>query len=168
MTTLQIRAAESSDLAAIVSIYNHFVSATHITFDLEPFTVEGRNEWFSHYSRAGRHRLLVAHDAGRLVGYASSSRYRPKAAYDTSVETSVYVDRAESRHGIGSGLYRTLFESLEGEDVHRAYAGIALPNDASIALHERFGFRRVALFTEQGRKLGRFWDVAWYEKPIGA
>jgi phosphinothricin acetyltransferase len=60
-----------------------------------------------------------------------------------------------------------LFKFLEGEDVHRAYAGIALPNPASIGLHERFGFKRVAHFTEQGRKFGRYWDVAWYEKPIG-
>jgi phosphinothricin acetyltransferase len=70
--------------------------------------------------------------------------------------------------GAGSRLYDGLFKALEGEDVHRAYAGIALPNPASIALHERFGFKRVAHLTEQGRKFDRFWDVAWYEKPIGA
>jgi phosphinothricin acetyltransferase len=69
--------------------------------------------------------------------------------------------------GAGSRLYEGLFKSLEGQDVHRAYAGIALPNPASIGLHERFGFKRVAHFTEQGRKFGRYWDVAWYEKPVG-
>ena len=70
--------------------------------------------------------------------------------------------------GAGSKLYTELFRSLENEDVHRAYAGVSLPNPASIALHERFGFKRVAHFTEQGRKFGRYWDVAWYEKPLGA
>jgi len=69
--------------------------------------------------------------------------------------------------GAGSKLYAELFRALEAEDLHRAYAGIALPNPASIALHERFGFKRVAHFTEQGRKFGRYWDVDWYEKPLG-
>src|SRR5690242_4347674 len=68
---------------------------------------------------------------------------------------------------VGTRVYEELFSSLKGEDVHRAYAGIALPNQASIALHERFGFKRVAHFTEQGRKFDRFWDVGWYEKPLG-
>ena len=68
--------------------------------------------------------------------------------------------------GAGSRLYEGLFKALAGEDVHRAYAGIALPNPASVGLHERFGFKRVAHFTEQGRKFGQFWDVVWYEHPL--
>jgi phosphinothricin acetyltransferase len=102
-----------------------------------------------------------------VVGFARSGRYRPRPSYDTTVETSVYVDPASLGRGIGGALYRALFEALEDEDVHRAIAGIALPNDASVALHERFGFRRVAHFSEQGRKFGRYWDVDWYERPVG-
>jgi len=68
---------------------------------------------------------------------------------------------------VGTRLYAALFESLREQDIHRAFAGIALPNPASVALHERFGFKRVALFTEQGRKFDRYWDVAWYEKALG-
>ena len=105
---------------------------------------------------------------GLDVGFASSSRFRPKPAYETSVETSVYLAPDSVGRGAGTRLYEGLFKALEGEDVHRAYAGIALPNPASIGLHERFGFKRVAHFTEQGRKFGRYWDVAWYEKQIGA
>src|SRR5690348_6104384 len=144
-----------------------YVTTTHITFDLEPVTMDGRREWFSHYQASGRHRLLVAVASHRqVIGYASSSSFRAKPGYDTSVETSIYLVPEATGLGVGTRLYQGLFDSLAGEDVHRAYAGIALPNPASIALHERFGFKRVALFTEQGRKFERYWDVAWYEKAF--
>lgn len=162
-----IRPATEDDLESINDVYNHYVRETHVTFDDEPMTMGARQEWFSHYASQGPHRLLVASDDGAVVGYASSSRYRPKPGYVTSVETSIYIAPDSVGKGIGATLYAALLQALDGEDVHRAYAGIALPNPASIALHERFGFRRVALFTEQGRKFGRFWDVAWFEKPLG-
>src|SRR5205085_1152456 len=124
-------------------------------------------EWFSHYGTTGRHRVLVALEGERVIGYATSSRFRPKAGYITSVETSIYLAPDAIGKGAGTRLYETLFQSLQGEDIHRAYAGIALPNPKSITLHERFGFKRVALYSEQGRKFGRYWDVAWFEKPLG-
>jgi phosphinothricin acetyltransferase len=164
---VQVRDALEEDLAAVNDVYNHYVTASHCTFDVEPLSLERRREWFTHYGHHGRHRLLVAVEEGRVVGYASSSRFRAKPAYDTSVETSVYVAEEAQGKGIGARLYERLFKALAGADVHRAYAGIALPNPASIALHERFGFKRAALFTEQGRKFDRYWDVAWYEKPLG-
>ena len=163
---LQVRPATGDDLEAVNDIYNHYVAESHITFDVEPVSMEQRREWFTHYTPAGRHRLFVAEDGGRVVGFASSSRFRPKPGYLTSVETSVYLEPDATGRGAGSRLYESLLKSLEGEDVHRAYAGIALPNPASIALHEKFGFKRVAHFTEQGRKFGRYWDVAWFEKPL--
>lgn len=162
-----IRPAAEDDLDAINDVYNHYVRETHITFDDEPMTMGARREWFSHYAREGRHRLLVAVDNAVVVGYAASSRFRPKPGYLTSVETSIYLAPDSVGRGIGARLYTALFKTLEGEDVHRAYAGIALPNPASVALHERFGFKRVAHFTEQGRKFGRYWDVVWFERPLG-
>ena len=164
----QVRPGREADLEALNDLYNHYVRETHYTFDLEPLGMEWRREWFAHYAETGPYRLFVAVDGGRLVGFASSSRFRPKRGYDPSVETSVYIAPDMTGRGAGSRLYTELFRALEGEDVHRAYAGITLPNPASIALHERFGFRRAAHFTEQGRKFGRYWDVAWYEKPLGA
>lgn len=164
--SVQVRVARAADLEALNDIYNHYVRESHVTFDLEPMTMGSRREWFSHYGTEGRHRLFVALRDDIVVGYASSSRFRPKPGYDTSVEASVYLAPDAIGRSIGSKLYFELFRSLEGEDVHRAYAGIALPNPSSIALHERFGFKRVAHFTEQGRKFGRYWDVAWYEKPV--
>ena len=162
-----VRAATEDDLEAINDLYNHYVSETHTTFDDEPMSMQARKEWFSHYATEGRHRLLVATDDGRVIGYASSSRFRPKPGYLTSVETSIYVAPDSVGKGVGSTLYRALFKALEGQDLHRAYAGIALPNPASVALHETFGFKRVAHYSEQGRKFGRYWDVDWFERPLG-
>ncbi len=163
-----VRAAAEGDLEALNEIYNRYVTEAHYTFDIESMTMEARREWFGHYAETGPHRVLVALSDDAVIGYASSSRFRPKVGYNTSVETSIYLAPEAIGHGIGSRLYERLFRALEDEDLHRAYAGIALPNPASIALHERFGFKRVAHFTEQGRKFGRYWDVAWYEKPLGA
>jgi phosphinothricin acetyltransferase len=163
-----VRPAGREDLAALNDIYNGYVSRSHATFDVEPTSMEWRHEWFGHYALGGRHRLLVAIAGDGVIGYASSSRFRPKPAYETSVEVSIYLAGGSVGRGVGTRLYSSLFEALAEEDVHRAYAGISLPNPASVALHERFGFKQVAHFTEQGRKFGRYWDVAWYEKPLGA
>jgi len=164
---VSIRPAVIEDLAGLNDVYNEYVLTTHYTFDIEPMTIEARREWFTHYSTSGRYRVLVAVRDGSVVGYATTSRFRPKPAYQTSVETSIYLAAGATGAGVGTRLYQELFRHLDGEDVHRAYAGIALPNPASIALHERFGFKKVAHFTEQGRKFERYWDVAWFEKALG-
>jgi phosphinothricin acetyltransferase len=167
-TGVKVRPAAADDLSAVNDIYNQYVVEAHYTFDVEPMSMEARHEWFTHYGETGRHRLLVAVSEARVIGYACSSRFRSKPAYETSVETSVYLASDAIGRGAGALLYEKLFKALEGEDVHRAYAGIALPNPASVGLHERFGFKRVGHFTEQGRKFGRYWDVAWYEKPLSS
>lgn len=164
--TPTIRAAEAADLAAIVDIYNHYILTTAITFDVEPYTVETRRPWFEQFKPAGRHRLFVAAAGGRVLAYAGTLRYRPKAAYDTSVEVTAYCAPDATGQGLGSLLYEELFRAIAGEDVHRALAGITEGNPASIAFHERFGFRQSGRFTEQGRKLGRYWDVIWMERPL--
>jgi phosphinothricin acetyltransferase len=161
-----VRAGRVEDLAAVNEIYNHYVLETAITFEIEPVTMDARREWFGHYAPTGRHRLFVAAAGDDVVGFATSGGWKPRAAYETSVEVTVYLDPGSVGRGLGSQLYATLLTALEPEDVHRAYGGIAMPNPASVALHERFGFRRVAYFTEQGRKFGRYWDVAYYEKAL--
>jgi phosphinothricin acetyltransferase len=160
-----VRPATQGDLAAINDIYNHYVRTSHATFDLEEHDLAMRRAWLEERSSAV-HRVLVAEREDRVLGYASSGPHRPKAAYETSVETSVYVAPDATGVGVGTALYGGLLEALGGTGVHRALAGIALPNDASIALHVAFGFRLVGRFTEQGRKFGRYWDVAWYERPM--
>lgn len=165
---VQVRPGIEADLSALTAIYNHYVRETAITFDTAVFTPEERRPWLLSHREDGPHRLMVATDAetGRILGYATSSPHRPKPAYGTSVETSVYVAPGAGRRGIGTLLYDALFKALATEDVHRAYAGIAQPNAASAGLHARFGFRYVGTFREVGRKFGRYWDVAWYEKPL--
>ncbi|GES33835.1 N-acetyltransferase family protein [Streptomyces angustmyceticus] len=108
----------------------------------------------------------AGHPGGALLGYATSSAFRPKAAYAPSVEVTVYCAPHAAGRGIGTLLYTSLFRALADEDVHRAYAGITQPNAASTRLHTRFGFRHVGTFTEVGRKFGRYWDVAWYQKDL--
>ena len=165
--TAEVRPATEADLRALTEIYNHYVATTHVTFDLHPFTVGQRRDWFGRYASTGSHRLLVAARGPEVAGYATSGRFRAKAAYDTSVETTIYLHPDAVGAGIGRQLYAALFEELAGEDVHRAYAGIALPNDASLALHRAFGFAPIGTFREVGRKFGRWWDVTWLERPVG-
>ncbi|MGP3983763.1 GNAT family N-acetyltransferase [Streptomyces sp. KR80] len=170
MPDVQVRPGEEDDLQALTDLYNHYVRQTPITFDTVPFTPEQRRPWLDSHPKDGPHRLLVAQEEcpkGRILGYATSSPFRPKAAYDTSVEVSVYCAPDAGRRGIGTRLYTALFKALEGEDLHRAYAGLTAPNEASARLHARFGFRLVGTYREVGRKFGRYWDVDWYEKPLG-
>ncbi|MFE7109236.1 GNAT family N-acetyltransferase [Streptomyces sp. NPDC057575] len=171
-TEVQVRPGIEGDLVALTDIYNHYVRETAVTFDTTPFTPEQRLPWLRSHPEDGPHRLLVARDVrvagpASVLGYATSSAFRPKAAYATSVEVSVYCAPWATGRGIGTLLYTALFEALAGEDLHRAYAGVALPNDASVRLHERFGFRHVGTYAEVGRKFGAYWDVAWYERRLG-
>jgi phosphinothricin acetyltransferase len=166
MGTIRIREASPTDLPAITEIYNYYIIHTPVTFDLEPYTPEQRGAWFDGHCDGKRYRLLVAEDDGRVVGYAGTGRFRDKRAYDTSVEASIYCEPEARGRGIGSLLYKALFEAIAKEDINRILGGITLPNDASMALHRRFGFSQVALFTQNGRKFGRYWDVAWYERPL--
>ncbi|MGN5633773.1 N-acetyltransferase family protein [Streptomyces sp. AC154] len=178
-TEAQVRPGIEGDLEALTDIYNHYVRETALTFDTAPFTPGQRLPWLRSHPVDGPHRLLVAQDvrnvdapgAGgpvpRILGYATSSAFRPKAAYSTSVEVSVYCAPGAAGRGIGTLLYAALFEALAGEDLHRAYAGITQPNEASVRLHDRFGFRHLGTYAEVGRKFGRYWDVAWYEKHLG-
>jgi phosphinothricin acetyltransferase len=161
-----IRAALESDLAAANDICNHYVRTSHVTFDLEPTSLEARHRWFDD-RRQGRHRVFVAEMGGRVAGFASSGPHNARGGYETTVDTNVYVAPDSVGSGIGRRLYAALFDALRDQDLHRALAGIAQPNAASVALHLRFGFRRVAHFSEQGRKFGRFWDVDWYERALG-
>ncbi|UXX94900.1 GNAT family N-acetyltransferase [Streptomyces sp. AD2-2] len=169
---VQVRSGVEGDLDALTAIYNHYVRETPITFDTAPFTPEERRPWLLSHPEDGPYRLKVAADgtfqgnSQRILGYATSSPYRAKPAYSTSVEVTVYLAPDAGGRGIGTLLYEDLFASLAGEDVHRAYAGIAQPNEASTRLHERFGFRHVGTYREVGRKFGRYWDVAWYEKEL--
>lgn len=166
MDGVAIRPGRADDLPALTELYNHYVRETPITFDLEPFSEAGRREWLRGFAETGRHRLWVSESAGRLSGYASSRSFRPKAAYDTTVETTIYLAPDATGAGLGRRLYGVLLDSLVGQGVHRAVGGVTLPNPASLALHRRFGFESIGIFREVGYKFERYWDVQWFQKEL--
>jgi phosphinothricin acetyltransferase len=166
MSEILIRPAEPADLSALLDIYNHYVINTPITFDIEPRTLAQRQDWLEQFARRGRYRCFVAEAGDRIVGWACSTKFKEREAYATSVETSVYCAPEFTGRGIGRQLYTTLFGALTDEDIHRAYGGITLPNEASVALHLAMGFRPIGTYREVGRKFGRFWDVALYQREM--
>ena len=156
-----VRKAEIKDAAQITAIYNFYIENTYHTFETEPIDsaemqsrIEAINE---------NHPFLVAEENGEITAYAYATEYKSRAAYKHSVEVSVYVKNGESGKGIGTKIYRELFAELSKTDVHAIIAGIALPNDASVILHERFGFEKVAHFREVGFKFGKWIDVGYWE-----
>jgi 2-haloacid dehalogenase len=163
---IDVRAGSTADLAELTDIYNHYVTNTAATFDIAPLGSSQRRTWFEEYAGDGPHRLLVATRADRVAGYATSGRLRSRPAYDRSIEVTVYLHPEEVGRGIGSLLYQQLFAELRGQDLHRAYAAIAQPNPASVALHRRFGFDEVGTLHEVGRKHGQWWDVLWMERAL--
>ncbi|MEM6512102.1 MAG: N-acetyltransferase family protein [Pseudomonadota bacterium] len=161
---LKIRAAAPEDLPRLTAIYNHYIRDTHSTFDTREFSVPQRQAWFDRFRPGTRHTLLVGIANDTVVGYASSQPLRPKPAYDRSVETTVYLAPDCAGHGHGRLLYEALLSLLTDlGSVHRAYGVIALPNEASVHLHESLGFHRCSVLSEVGYKFGRYWDTAWYE-----
>lgn len=165
--SFHIRPAISDDLNQLVQIYNHYVTETHVTFDTEPFAVNERIQWFNQFGPTGHYRLLVAEEGADILGYASSTMFKSRAAYSTSVETTIYLEAKQTGMGIGFQLYGELIDQLVADaSVHRAYGGVALPNDASVSLHRKLGFEHVASFHEVGFKFDKYWDVNWYEKDV--
>lgn len=166
MAEIVIRRVEQGDLPALLDLYNHYVRESPVTFDLEPRTLAQRQEWLDHFASTGRYQCFVAAEADQVLGWASSHKFRDRAAYDTSIETSVYVAPARRGQGLGRRLYGTLFEALAQEDIHRAYAGITQPNEASNRLHAAMGFEEAGRLAQIGRKFDRYWDVAIWLRPM--
>jgi L-amino acid N-acyltransferase YncA len=156
-----IRAAMTSDATAIAEIYNDYVRKTVITFEEVPVAVEDMAQRILDVGE--RFPWLVWDEGGRVVGWAYATAWKARSAYRFSVETTVYV--AESHHGRGLGvaLYSKLLEDLRARKLHSAVGGIALPNPASVALHEKLGFKKIAQFAEIGRKFDRWIDVGYWQ-----
>ena len=160
-----IRAAVAGDSSAIAEIYNHYVAQTVITFEEEAVSAP---EMVRRIEEAGSASLpwLVAERDGKVVGYAYATPWRARSAYRFSVEVTVYVDPDCPRMGIGRRLYDELLPKLKARGAHAAFGVIALPNDASVALHERFGFAKVAHLREVGWKFGRWIDVGYWQRLL--
>ena len=160
-----IRDATPEDLDAINRLYNTTIVDSHVSFDTEPWSSEKRQQWWRH--RDPELVCLVADADGSIVGVAYSSWWRPKEAYRTSMETTIVIDDGYHGKGLGTELLGPLTARLHEEGVHRAIAIIAMPNEASISLHRRLGYREVGTLSEAGNKLGRYWDTLLMEKQLG-
>ncbi len=166
MKHLLIRPALAADLPALVDIFNHYVVHGHVTFAVVPHTVASRRPWFDSFGD-GPHQILVGESGGVVVGCAYSSRYRPGPAFDTTVETSIYLHPNERQSGVGSRLYAELLKRLAAQPLHLAVAGVALPNPASLALHRRMGFDEVGTFREYARKHDTWISSTWFQRRVG-
>lgn len=165
---LTIRAATDDDVPQLAELYNHYILTSPATFDTEPHTVAQKREWFAGYASSGPYRVLVAVEPdGEIVGMSYSSPFHRKAAYASSVETSVYLRPGEVGRGLGTRLWDALYEELlKVEQLHQLFALITLPNDASVAMTESRGYQRVGTWCEVGYKLGRYWDVSIWQRPL--
>ena len=164
--TVVIRAATTEDAAAIAAIYNHYVLETIVTFEEVPVAPSEMARRIAEVE-AGALPWLVAEEGGRVAGYAYATPWRSRVGYRFSVEVTVYTAPGQEGRGIGSRLYGELLPLLEAKGLHAAMGGIALPNDASVGLHEKFGFRKVAHFREPGIKFGRWIDVGYWQRMLG-
>ena len=159
------REAAASDAAVVAGIYNHYIRETVVTFEEEPVSaaeMAGRIEEVQSASRP----WLVAESDGRVVGYAYAGPWHVRSAYRFSAEITVYLAPTHVGRGIGSKLYAELFPILQARSIHAVMGGIALPNEASVALHEKFGLRKVAHFEQVGFKFNRWIDVGYWQRTF--
>jgi phosphinothricin acetyltransferase len=161
---IEIEPATQEDLPRIVEILNYTIVNSHASFATQPTTVVERRVWFEQFASTGPHRLLVAQRGGKVLGYAGSQPYRDHEAFRETVEVSIALDVSCRGQGVGTALYHALFDNLVDEPVHVILAGIALPNDASIALHRKFGFTEVGTFREYALKNGHYISSIWMQR----
>jgi L-amino acid N-acyltransferase YncA len=159
-----IRLATINDASGIAEIYRPIVESTPISFETEPpdeHEIQRRV-----LETLPAHPWLVCEQEGRVAGYAYAIRHRARAAYQWSVDTSVYMHSDFRRRGIGRGLYVSLFRILAAQGYFNAYAGIALPNAGSVGLHESVGFKAIGVYRNVGYKLGAWHDVGWWQLAL--
>lgn len=163
---IAIELATEDDLPPIVDIVNYTAAHSIATFATRPISVADRRDWFQRFAATGPYRALVARDGDKVLGYACTQQYRDHEAFRETVEVSIALDAGARGRGIGTRLYRALFESLAGEPVHVVVAGIALPNDGSVALHQKFGFTDVGVFRDYAVKNGQYISSLWLQRIL--
>ena len=166
MVSALIRVAGQADAVGIADIYNHYIANTAVTFEENAVAAADMG---GRIRAAARLDLpwLVADEKGEITGYAYASKWNGRCAYRHSVEITVYLSPGRANQGLGSMLYEALFAQLRKQSVHVVIGGIALPNPASIALHEKFGIKKVAHFEQVGFKFGQWIDVGYWQGILG-
>jgi len=160
-----IRATTPADAEALARIYSHYVAISTATFEEQPVKPDEMLRRVGAVQEASLP-WLVAEEDGGVLGYAYAGKWKERSGYRHTVEVSVYLDPAATGHGLGSTLYDVLFPMLRDKKIHAAIGGIALENPASVALHEKFGMRKVAHFPEVGRKFDRWIDVGYWQVTL--
>jgi phosphinothricin acetyltransferase len=158
------RADAERDAAACAAIYEPYVRETAVSFEEQPPVAGVLADRITRYSNT--HAWLVAEDAGEVLGFAYACPHRDRAAYRWAADVSVYIGHGHHRRGIGRALYGELLALLERQGFYMACAGVTLPNDASVGLHESFGFKPVGVYRRIGYKAGAWWDVGWWQLAL--
>lgn len=162
---VSIRPATIADAPAVARIYNHYIAHTFVTFEVDEVT-DAEMERRMKQVLALPLPWILAEGDGEVVGYAYANRWHVRAAYKNSAETTVYLDPNHRGKGIGSELYRQLLDLVAEHGIHTVIGGIALPNDASVSLHERLGFEKAAHYREVGFKCDRWIDVGYWQRML--
>jgi len=160
-----IREVKESDAAPIAAIYNYYIQNSVVSFEEEQLSADDVIRRMQEVKDLG-FPWIVAEDQGEIVGYAYATKWRDRSAYRFSAEVTVYVSNESTSRGWGTRLYESLFSKLETMKIHVVIGGIALPNDASVALHEKFGMTKAAHYKEVGRKFGQWLDVGYWQKIL--
>lgn len=163
---LSIRRVSLPDAAAIVQIYNHFINETVVTFEEVPVSKMEMERRILEVFERGLPWTVWQNERAEILGYAYANRFRERVAYRFTVETTVYLDPNAIGQGIGYALYSDLIQRLKELKLHLAVGGIALPNEASVKLHERLGFEQVGIFSEVGFKFDRWVDVGFWQLEL--
>jgi len=159
-----IRLAKAADATAIAAIYAPFCTSSAITFEVEPLSAEAMAERMRGLSK--QFPWLVMESGGQVAGYAYAAPHHERAAYRWAVNVSVYIGEQHRRSGVGRALYLALFDVLRLQGYIHAIAGITMPNDPSVRLHESLGFKLVGVYPKVGFKLGAWRDVGWWQLPL--
>lgn len=163
---IEIKFGTLRDVPEITDLFNYYILNTNARFEEQVFSYENRTQWFAQFCRSSKYQLYVAVEHEKLLGFACSQQYRSSCAFNDTVEVTIYLSKAVKGKGIGSLLYGHLLSELKKQAVHRALSGIALPNDASLALHRKFGFKQVGIFDQYAKKHGSYISSVWLEKQF--
>ena len=163
MENIFIRNIKDTDIEAINSLYNNYIRETPFTFDIKEKTLSQKKEWFKIFKKDSPFQCVVAYENDILIGFASSRPFRDKEAYESSIETSVYISKKYIGKGFGKLLMQDLLNKIDGYSINRAYAFITEPNNASERLHTLLGFKKIGVLNNVGKKFGKFWNVGIFE-----
>jgi phosphinothricin acetyltransferase len=164
MNEIELRLARPEDAAGILGIYAPYCESSTVSFEIVSPTIDQMRERIVRIT--ARFPWLICEIDGEAAGYVYASQHRERAAYRWAVDVAVYVATTHQRRGLGRGLYTALFSMLRQMNYFKAFAGITLPNDGSVGLHETVGFRQIAVYEGVGYKAGRWLDVGWWELAL--